>query len=441
MIRSLGRVWLAVALIAACAFGCTGGGSGGGGGGDDDDDDDDGAGDVSVTIGESPTAGIAITVCDDQGAVLSQHVSDGSGEASFVVPDGGSFAVYFDDSETGGSPDVRRVIHVLDPAPGTQWSLPFPDSAPFFEAGYVDVTLSPVPAGANYGFAHAPCSSSANVLGFFLDELLASCDGSTTVPEIVGLAYATGGNLEGWGVATNVAVTPGGATSSVTIDASNTSFEQATFTFADVPIDYRSWTLLRLSTDHVELAFEVNNYGPGQSQNLITLTAPMGLTTRGYLEYEVRTDDLVGTPGEHLGAAVWGPLAAVTGSSSVASFPLARVTLSTPDLSAPARPSVAWVRGAGTTGAVGHLEITAENATAGEVFHHVLFAPDSLSSNLLVLPAVPDELSDWRPANVSNVDVTFEESGDLASRFAAFVDSAPQADGTYRFASGTFEAN
>ena len=435
---------LVCALAVSAVSACTGGGGGKGNADDDDDDDGTVVGvPVALAIGDPPIEGIDVTIHDPAGLVVEHVVTDAFGTLELDVPEGGSFAVYY---KSDGYYN-RDVLHVLAPAANSQWSFPFPEPTPYPTPtpGCLDLTLSPAPPEATQMRAYTPCGLYV-ALSLTVDDVPASCpDGATTVPQVLALATSVGGNVHGWGVATDVAVTPGGGATPLTIDATNTDFEQVTFRVSGIPVELRSWTQAWLYTDHFEFHMDVENLSPGPTTNSISLSPPSGITARAHAFFVIQTDDEnPGEVGEEFGAHQWESSAiAIGGTSQVAEFTLARVTMAPPDLTAPARPALSWTRGAGGVGAVGYAEFEGVSAISLNnvelpVKHVVLFDPTA-SGGALVLPEVPEALVEWRLAPVSDIRVTIEETGDRAARVADWVHPQIPQNGVYRFARGRYE--
>ncbi len=374
-------------------------------------------GNVTLTVrGDgAPVAGVDVVWNDPAGAVQTHETTDQNGQASEVILTGSSVTIFV--TINGGISTRYITITYLDIEPGDDlvWDFGRPSAA---IVTTVTVTLPGAPSGATSYRVDAGCVDTTvgdpgTPVTF---EIPATCLGSDQNLDVVATAFDDNALPVGYDHA-RVAVT--GATTAVTLDAWQTTYQPLSFTLTNPPAD--------ATGVGVETHFRIDGVGfrgpqGGGGFSGGTATIASGYWSGGIvdrLQYVIFIGRTSGS--DPAGASVI--MAGRTDTPATVSHDLTTLLPRILDASAAAASGhlqVSWTPDGALTATDGALLLSSWTEGSGLHEAYVMAPPGATSP--LTLPTIPADLVAYRPGGAASFmtpTVIFIEA-DFMSGYADF---------------------
>lgn len=405
--RSLTYVALALALAAACGEdeSFTDGGIDSGGDPDaavDASPDAPTMGTATITVRGmgNPVMGVNIVWNDPTGAVQTHETTDAAGMASETIMTGSSVSIFV--TVNGGitTQFITITYLAIEPNDNLVWDF---DGPPPVTSTTASVTLPGLQVGATDYIVSAGCAetTTTNVVQPVTLVVPTACLGTDTSIDIVARAVDNSGATLSYDTAT-AAVT--GATTNVTLDAWQTTYQPLVYTLTNAPADATQVGLenhFRIDGVHFD--------GPGGGANFASGSATLN---SGYwngnfvdaLQYAIFIGRNVGNP--PVAAGVSAIIAGVTNTPAAVNLDLAMLLprINSAALTGPSgRLQVAW-DAAGSFAAADGALMLASWTEPSEDHQAFIMAPPDVSSPLNV-PLIPDALMQYRPAGTPSFQI------------------------------------
>jgi hypothetical protein len=362
--------------------------------------------DVTVYANGRPVAGADVVVGDPSGAVVAHAVTASDGSLQALAPAGGSVTVALREGT------LHQLFVISGVMPGDRLRVGEPDQ-PHAVVGRVRVSV-PAFAGAD-GYWVQACERRSVAAPTTVDiDVEKRCVVGGRIPVLVAASMA--GTTRAYALKADVSVAAGQVTN-VSLPAWRTDLGTLALTLTAAPsttaayanasrivdgdtVISPDWMVSRGLTSGQTATFAlplIDGLGTGTYYGASLTLAPTAADSNVSAVF-VRTTQM--------------PVAATIDMGALGLGSISGVMLDRADI---ARPVIRWTTTVGGTAAAVAYAALQWDAAGGGFFDHQLIAMAPPSSSSFRMPALPDELQDFRPAGVfAKPSVSLEERSDLA---------------------------
>jgi hypothetical protein len=364
---------------------------------------------VRVERGGSPVADVTVVLHGADGAVTSVTATRADGSAVGPV-EAGSFATI---AYQQGTNKNAVTIAGVDPGDEVTFVLPAPTIDP--TVGSVRARLPGAATNASTYTLDVGCAAETvtNPSPPYTLAVRESClTGASETANVFATAYDASGSPVSWTFSGDVAIDASAATS-VNLPSWSQSWQQVQIQVTDAPAGARS-ILLGAEWSVAEGTFPAAD----EPSAVVSSGASVTLSTRvpSMAAQGFTSRIIVGHGGASTLSGLSERIEQHDGVPTLVSLEmpsdfLPAITAPALDTSTPARPAVAWTAAASLANAdVGRIALSWGDA--GGSHQWIAFVPPSATAPV-VMPALPEELADWRPsdgATYATPQVTFYQA-------------------------------